>query len=110
MESQQKSTEAIDSITISYFADSYLNEEWDDMKWDIVEAISYVPANYDQVTTKTKAIVLNDDDHDFYFGVTLIYETPKDVVVYDVFEIDLNMFLEFVKEEEWIKMPEELLT
>lgn len=99
MDLQQKSTEAIDSITVSYFADSYLNEDWHDMKWNIIDALSYVKPDYDVIKTKTVAFVV---DEDYYFAATIIYETPTDVVVYDVFEIDLNMFLEFVSEGAWI--------
>ena len=103
MDSEQRSTEAINSITVGYFADLYLENQWRDLKWNIIEEISYVDPDYEITMYKTIAIVLNLDDGDIYFGVTLLYETSHDVVIYDIFEIDLDMFLEFVKENLWIK-------
>ena len=103
MDSKQKSTEAIESITISYFADIYLNEEWDEMRWDIVDAIAQIPPSDIAPATKTVAFVLEGVDQNYYFGTTLVYETESDVVVYDIFEIDVDMFLDYVHEGEWIK-------
>lgn len=103
MDSEQRYTEVINTITVSYFADLYLEKEWRDLKWDIIEEISYAEPDHDITAYKTTAIVLNLEDGDVYFGVTLLYETPHDIVIYDIFEIDLDMFLEFVKENLWIK-------
>jgi len=103
MDSEQKSIEAIDSITVSYFADMYLDKHWEDLKWDIIEEVSYVEPSEEVDQYKSFAICVNDGDNDLYFGVTVLYETKKDIIIYDVFDIDLNMFLEFVKEKLWIK-------
>ena len=103
MDSEQRSTEAINSITVSYFVDMYLDKHWEDLKWDIIEEISYVSPDQDVSAYKTFAIKVDDCGEDIYFGVTLLYESSHDIIIYDVFDIDLDMFLEFVKEKLWIK-------
>lgn len=103
MDSQQKSTEALETITVSYFADVYLNEEWDDMKWDIIDVLSYIPPDYGIVSTKTLAFAVDyEDEESYYFAATVVYETPTDVVVFDVFPVDVDMFLDFVNEGMWV--------
>jgi hypothetical protein len=102
MDSQQKFTEGIESITISYFADIYLNEEWDDLRWNIVDELSRIPPA-EKPMTKTVAFVVEGDDEMYYFGSTLVFETETDVTVYDIFEIDVDMFLDFVHDDMWIK-------
>ena len=103
MDLQQKYTEAIETLTVSYLADVYLNEEWDDVKWDILDVMSYISPNYGIVSTKTMAFAVDyENEESLYFAATIVYETPVDVVVFDVFEIDVDMFLDFVNEGMWI--------
>ena len=104
MDSKQKFTEAIESITISHYADIYLNEDFPELRWDIVDAISCVEPDEEAPLTKTVAFALDYDEYGerYYFAATLIFDTPLDVVVYDVFEIDVNLFLDFVSSGDWI--------
>jgi hypothetical protein len=81
----------------------YLDKHWEDLKWDIIEEISYVSPDHEVSEYKTFAIKVDDCGKDIYFGVTLLYESAYDIIIYDVFDIELDMFLEFVKEKLWIK-------
>jgi hypothetical protein len=103
MDSQQKSTEVIKTITVSYFADIYLDEDWNDMRWDIVDAIAQIPPVETAPATKTVAFVLEGADQNYYFGTTLVYETIDDVVIYDIFEMDVDLFLDYVHDGNWIQ-------
>lgn len=102
MDLEQKSTEVIETLTVSYFADVYLNEEWDDLKWDILDVIAHVPKYHGIVSTKTLAFAVHDEEESYYFATTIVYETPSDVVVFEVYDIDVDMFLDFVNDGDWI--------
>ena len=103
MDSKQKYTEGIESLTISYFADIYLNEEWDHLRWDIVDTIACIPPAKEAPSTRTVAFALEVGEDSYYFGTTLVYEEVGSVVVYDIFEIDVDMFLDYVHDGDWIK-------
>lgn len=100
MDSEQKYTEGIRTLEISYDVEAKLTKSYSDIKWDIIDTISMIDPADDLLMYTRVAMVVNEDR---YFAIDVMYEDPKAVVVLDIIEIDLDFFLDFINQNQYIK-------
>jgi len=100
MDSQQRCTEAIRTLEISYDVEAKLTRSYNDIKWDIIDVLSVIAPSDDLLMYTRVGIVVNED---LYFAVDVMYEDPKSVVILAIDEIELDLFLDFINQNQYIK-------
>lgn len=100
MDSEQKYTEGIRTLEISYDVEAKLTRSYSDIKWDIIDILSMIEPSDDLLLYTRVGMVVGDDK---YFAADIMYEHPFAVVVLDIIEIDLDFFLDFINQNQYIK-------
>ena len=103
MDSQLRFTEENSMIQISIDVDRYLTAKYDDIKWDILDVVNDVEYPGEDYVIDQQAFVVKTEIRDYFFIADIVFESPIEVLVVDIFEIDVDTFLDYINLNKYIK-------
>jgi hypothetical protein len=90
-------------IQISVDVDRKLTNYYDDIKWDIIDLFSHIEYTGEFNIIESLAFVVHTELGDYFFVSDFIFETPNDLIVIGIREIDLDTFLDYIKLKRYIR-------
>jgi hypothetical protein len=103
MDSQLRFTEENSMIQISIDVDRYLTSKYEDIKWDILDVVNDVEYPGEDYVIDQQAFVVKTEIGDYFFIADIVFESPIEVLVVDIFEIDIDTFLDYINLNKYIK-------
>jgi len=103
MDSQLRFTEENSMIQISIDVDRYLTAKYDDIKWDILDVVNDVEYPGEEYVIDQQAFVVKTEIGDYFFVADIVFESPIEVLVVDIVEIDIDTFLDYINLNKYIK-------
>jgi hypothetical protein len=90
-------------IQISIDVDRYLTSKYEDIKWDILDVVNDVEYPGEDYVIDQQAFVVKTEIGDYFFIADIVFESPIEVLVVDIFEIDIDTFLDYINLNKYIK-------
>jgi hypothetical protein len=103
MDSQLRFTEENSMIQISIDVDRYLTAKYDDIKWDILDVVNDVEYPGEEYVIDQQAFVVKTEIGDYFFVADIVFESPIEVLVVDIIEVDIDTFLDYINLNKYIK-------
>lgn len=89
-------------VQLTVEAERYLTNNYDDIKWDIIDVFSYTPKADELYFSKLYGFVVHAASGDLFFCADIMFETMTDILVLGIKEIDLDAFLDFINNDQYI--------
>ena len=102
MDSQLRFTEENSMIQISIDVDRYLTINYGDFKWDILDVVNDVDYPGEEYVIDKQAFVVKTVAGDYFFLAEFVFESPLEVLVIDIKEIDVDTFLDYINLNKYI--------
>lgn len=103
MGSKQRSIEVIRMFDIAVDVERKLTDMYGDEKFDIIDVLSQLPCEKEFNVFTEMGFVVHFSHGDYFFSANVVYETPDTALVVDITEIELDTFLEFINNQQYIR-------